>query len=126
MIVIVIHCDQDQKGGDKDQDCDCDHDFDRGWEQDVDGDGHQGCDCDRDRVKDQKGDREEDGEHDCVIVTKGNHLMGNVIAIPIQTTPSSYHQAFSDEAASWWLGLSSHLQMSASPLVGYLGNNNQF
>ena len=60
----MIHCDQDQKGGDKDQDCACDHDFDHGWEQDVDGDGHQGCDCDHDRVKDQKGDREEDGDHD--------------------------------------------------------------
>ena len=33
-----------------------------------------------------------------VIVIAGNHLMDNVV-IPIQMTPSSYHQAFSDERA---------------------------
>ena len=35
-----------------------------------------------------------------VLVITGNHLIYNVVAIPIRTTPSSYHQAFSDEAVS--------------------------
>jgi len=34
-----------------------------------------------------------------VIVITGNRLMDSVILIPKQVTPSSYHQAFSDEAA---------------------------
>ena len=34
-----------------------------------------------------------------VIVIIGNHFMDDVIVLLIQMTPSSYHQAFSDEAA---------------------------